>query len=263
MTAGPGRPGGAALLEVRGLHKRFGGVVATDGVDLDLQAGEIHALIGPNGAGKTTLVAQLAGQLRPDRGTVRFDGQDITALSAHQRARRGLVRSFQIVRLFPSFSVLENAALAVQAASGSSLRPWTPVAVDAALWASARAVLERVGLLARAEARVGELPHGAQRALEVALALAGKPRALLLDEPMAGLGPDESEAMTALIASLKSEAAVLLIEHDVDAVFKLADRVSVLVDGRIVASGRPDEVRRDRAVVAAYLGDEVDEGVAP
>lgn len=246
----------AALLDVQALHKRFGGVVATDGVDLQVRAGEVHALIGPNGAGKTTLVAQLAGQLAPDGGRIVFDGRDITALSAHQRARLGLARSFQITRLFASFGVLEHLALALQAASGSSVGAWRPVAREAALFDRARALLPRLGLEAQADAPIHTLSHGQRRALEVGMAVAAGPRLVLLDEPMAGLGADESPRMEALIDGLRREAALLLIEHDVDAVFRLADRVSVLVGGRIISSGTPADVRRDAQVIAAYLGQE-------
>ncbi|HUP07952.1 MAG TPA: ABC transporter ATP-binding protein [Caldimonas sp.] len=245
----------AALLEVRGLVKRFGALVATDEVDLDVQAGEVHALIGPNGAGKTTLVAQLGGQLASDRGTIVFDGAAITRWTAHRRAQRGLVRSFQVTRLFGSASAHANVALAVQAVSGSSLRAWRPVALERALQARAHAVLAEIGLGARADAPVDALSHGERRALEVGMALASRPRLVLLDEPMAGLGHEESTRMEALVASLRATSAVLLIEHDVDAVFRLADRVSVLVGGRVITTGAPDAVRRDPTVIAAYLGE--------
>jgi branched-chain amino acid transport system ATP-binding protein len=245
------------LLDVRGLEKRFGGVVATDQVDLQVRAGEVHALIGPNGAGKTTLVSQLAGQLPSDRGSVTFDGQDITHLAAHERARRGLVRSFQVTRLFKTFSVLENVALAVQAVSGSSIGAWRAVRSETALFDRARAMLATLGLSAKEDFGVDQLAHGEQRLLEVGLALASHPRLLLLDEPMAGMGPQESAGMEQLIAQLRTRCAVLLIEHDVDAVFRLADRVSVLVNGRIIASGAPADVRNETSVVAAYLGEAV------
>jgi branched-chain amino acid transport system ATP-binding protein len=245
------------LLDVRGLEKRFGGVVATDRLDLQINAGEIHALIGPNGAGKTTLVSQLAGQLASDAGRITFDGHDITRLVAHERARRGLVRSFQVTRLFKSFSVLENIALAVQAVSGSSLRAWKPVRTENALFTRARELLSILGLAAKENFRVDQLAHGEQRLLEVGIALAGRPRLLLLDEPMAGMGPQESAAMEQLIAGLRERCSVLLIEHDVDAVFRLADRVAVLVSGRIIASGDPAQVRSDPEVAAAYLGETV------
>ena len=244
------------LLDVQGLHKRFGGVVATDGVDLQVRVGEVHALIGPNGAGKTTLVAQLAGQLAPDAGRIVFDGRDITGSSAHQRARLGLARSFQITRLFASFGVLEHLALALQAAAGRNTGAWRPVSRETALFERARALLPRLGLAAHADAPIHTLSHGQRRALEVGMAVAAGPRLVLLDEPMAGLGADESPRMEALIHGLRHDAALLLIEHDVDVVFRLADRVSVLVSGRIIASGKPDDVRRDTQVVAAYLGQE-------
>ncbi len=251
-----GAASSAPLLEVRGLVKRFGGVVATDQVDLDVHAGEIHALIGPNGAGKTTLVGQLAGQIASDRGTIVFAGSDVTTLATHERARRGLVRSFQITRLFRSASVLDNVALAVQAVSGTSLRAWRPVARDTALFERAREVLATIGLGAKAGHAIDQLAHGERRALEVGMTLASRPRLILLDEPMAGMGPDESARMEALVAASRESSTVLLIEHDVDAVFRLADRVSVLVGGRIIATGAPDAVRRDAGVIAAYLGEE-------
>jgi branched-chain amino acid transport system ATP-binding protein len=227
---------------VRGLGKSFGSLVVTDGVDLVVHPGEIHALIGPNGAGKTTLVAQLAGELASDAGQVRFAGRDITRMRTHQRARCGLVRSFQITRLFRSLTVAEHVAFAVQARRAGG------IAVDE--------VLERVGLAGKAHAGVDQLSHGEQRALEVGLTLASRPRLVLLDEPLAGMGPEESRAMGDLIADLRGECAVLLIEHDVEAVFRLADRVSVLVGGAVIASGAPSEVRRHAGVVAAYLGEE-------
>jgi branched-chain amino acid transport system ATP-binding protein len=244
----------APLLDVRGLSKRFGGVVANDAVDLQVRAGEIHALIGPNGAGKTTLVSQLAGQLASDAGRIVFDGADITSLVTHERARRGLVRSFQITRLFRSFSVLENVALALQAVAPEAA-PWRHARADTALFAQAHELLAGLGLGARSAFRVDALSHGEQRALEVGLALASRPRLVLLDEPMAGMGPEESVRMERLIAGVRASTAVVLIEHDVDAVFRLADRISVLVGGRILASGDPASVRADSAVTAAYLGE--------
>jgi branched-chain amino acid transport system ATP-binding protein len=248
MTAAP-------LLDVRGLSKRFGGLVANEDVNLQVIAGEVHALIGPNGAGKTTLVSQLAGQVASDRGQVFFNGDDISALSTHQRAQRGLVRSFQITRLFKSFCVLDNVALALQAVSGSSLRAWRAVAEETAMFDLGRALLADVGLQAKAAFAVHPLSHGERRALEVGMALASRPKLVLLDEPMAGMGPDESARMEQLIRAMRARSTVMLIEHDVDAVFRLADRVSVLVGGRIVASGESDAVRRHPEVVAAYLGD--------
>jgi branched-chain amino acid transport system ATP-binding protein len=249
------------LLDVHGLDKSFGGVKATDALDLQVLRGEIHALIGPNGAGKTTLVSQLAGDVASDRGRILFDGQDITRLRAHERARRGLVRSFQITRLFRSFSVLDNVALAVQAARGSSLSAWRPAHADGALFERAREVLATLGLADKPAHRTDQLSHGEQRALEVGMALASRPRLVLLDEPMAGMGPDESARMEALIAGVRGDSTVLLIEHDVDAVFRLADRVSVRVSGRLVATGEPQAVRSDRTVIEAYLGE--DAGAVP
>ena len=240
-------PAAAPLLDVRRLSKRFGGVVASAGVDLQVHAGEVHALIGPNGAGKTTLVAQLSGQLRADSGTIVFAGNDVTRLPAHRRARLGLARSFQITRLFRSFDVLGNVALAIQAVG---VRPRSAVLERAA------ALLAEIDLADKAGAAIDALSHGEQRALEVGLALAGRPRLVLLDEPMAGMGAEESARMEALIARLRATTTVLLIEHDVDAVFRLADRVSVLVSGEVIASGSPDAVRRDPGVIEAYLGDE-------
>ena len=245
----------SVLLDVRGLSKRFGGLLANDDVNLQVRAGEVHALIGPNGAGKTTLVSQLTGQLASDSGTVHFNGQDISNLRTHQRARRGLVRSFQITRLLKSFSVLDNVALAVQAVSGSSLNAWRPAARETALFAAANTLLANVGLQDKAGHGVDQLSHGERRALEVGMALASRPKLVLLDEPMAGMGPDESARMEQLIHDMRARSTVVLIEHDVDAVFRLADRVSVLVGGRIIASGPPDEVRRDPEVMSAYLGE--------
>jgi len=245
----------SVLLDVRGLSKHFGGLLANDDVNLQVHAGEVHALIGPNGAGKTTLVSQLTGQLASDSGTVHFNGQDISNLSTHQRARRGLVRSFQITRLLKSFSVLDNVALAVQAVSGSSLNAWRPAARETALFATANTLLANIGLQDKAGHGVDQLSHGERRALEVGMALASRPKLVLLDEPMAGMGPDESARMEQLIQDMRARITVVLIEHDVDAVFRLADRVSVLVSGRIIATGPPDEVRRDPEVMAAYLGE--------
>jgi branched-chain amino acid transport system ATP-binding protein len=246
----------APLLEIRGLQKRFGGLVATDGVSLDVRPGELHALIGPNGAGKTTLIHQLSGFLAPDAGEIIFDGGNVVGVSFHARVHRGLARSYQITSIFKAFSVLDNVALAVQARSGSSLSFWKPLAAEHALRDEARALLDQVGLGARADAVAGNLAHGEQRQLEVGLALATQPKLLLLDEPMAGMGPDESERMIELIQSLKASIAMLLIEHDMDAVFRLADRISVLVSGRVIATGLPAEIRENHEVKRAYLGEE-------
>jgi len=245
------------LLDVQQLSKRFGGVVASAAIDLQVRPGEVHALIGPNGAGKTTLVSQLAGQLRCDAGRIVFDGADITRLSPHARARRGLGRSFQITRLFRSFDVLDNVVLALQAVAwrdADAARHTVPR--RQARRARALDVLATIGLADRAASAIDALSHGEQRALEVGLAVAGEPRLVLLDEPMAGMGAEESRRMEALIGRLREHTTVLLIEHDVDAVFRLADRVSVLVSGRIIASGAPEAIRRDPGVIEAYLGDE-------
>ena len=249
---------GSDLLEVHGLEKRFGALVATDRVDLRVHAGEVHALIGPNGAGKTTLIAQLGGQLASDGGRIAFAGADITRWPPHRRARHGRARSFPITRHFRSASVLDNLALAVQAVTGHSFGAWRPARRDAGLAEAAHRLLADLGLAAKHALRIDQLSHGERRALEVGLALAGQPRLVLLDEPMAGLGPDESARMERLIDAVRQRTAVLLIEHDVDAVFRLADRVSVLVSGRLIATGTPAEIRRDANVIGAYLGE--DEG---
>jgi branched-chain amino acid transport system ATP-binding protein len=245
------------LLSLSALVKRFGGLAATDGVDLEVHAGEIHALIGPNGAGKTTLVHQISGALTPDSGRIVFAGEDITALSMHERVRQGLARSYQVTSIFRRLTVLENAILAVQAAAGSSLSFWRAARSELQLAQAAGAVLQQVGLGGRAGAVAATLAHGEQRQLEVGLSLAVEPRLLLLDEPMAGMGPEESARMMDLIAALKANVTLLLIEHDMDAVFRLADRISVLVSGRIVASGTPQEIRANAQVRRAYLGDEI------
>lgn len=249
-------PPATPLLRIESLSKRFGAVQATDDVSLELVAGEVHGLIGPNGAGKTSLVGQISGAIRPDSGRILFAGDDITRCAQHERVRRGLARSFQITRLFKGFSALENIAMAVQARSGTSLSFWRPVSNETALRDQAFELLEDIGLGARAQVRADQLSHGEQRTLEVGLALATRPRLLLLDEPMAGSGPEESERMSALIERIRRQVSILLIEHDVDAVFRLADRVSVLVYGRIIASDLPEVIRRDPNVISAYLGDE-------
>jgi len=246
-----------ALLTLSSLQKSFGGVVATDGVSLDIAQGEVHALIGPNGAGKTTLIAQISGSLPPDAGTIRFRGADITRLPQHARVKAGLARSYQITSIFRSFSVRDNLALAVQARSGSSLSFWRPVAAERALFDEAGEIAGRVGLGARVDAIAATLAHGEQRALEVGLALATNPALVLLDEPMAGMGPEESQFMIELIAKIRASVTVLLVEHDMDAVFRLADRISVLVNGRIIATGTPEETRANAEVKRAYLGEEV------
>lgn len=246
-----------SLLRIEGLQKRFGGLRATDGLDLEVRPGELHALIGPNGAGKSTAIAQITGELRPDAGRILFDGQDITRLPAARRVRRGLSRSFQIVQLLDEDSALANAALAVQAAQGHAFRFWRDASRDETLLAPARALLTSAGLPpARHATRAADLAAGERKQLELALALAARPRLLLLDEPMAGLGPAESRAMTETLRALKGTIAILLVEHDMDAVFTLADRISVLVAGRVIATGDAAAIRADPAVRAAYLTEE-------
>ena len=245
-----------ALLQVNDLVKNFGALRATDHVTLDVQLGEIHALIGPNGAGKTSLVAQLSGLLPSDSGQIFFDDQDVTAMPTHARVGRGLARSFQITRLFKSFTVLDNVALSVQARSGNSFSFWRPVRSEKALTDQAMAVLHELGLQDRAQDPASKLSHGEQRILELGLAVATQPKLLLLDEPMAGAGPVESERILQLIQKLRAKVAILLIEHDMDAVFRLADRISVMVNGALIATGTPQAIRLNPQVVAAYLGEE-------
>jgi branched-chain amino acid transport system ATP-binding protein len=244
------------LLETRGLKKTFGALVATDGVDFDVRAGETHAVIGPNGAGKTTFIKQLSGELRPDIGRVRFAGEDVTALSVPRRSRKGLARSFQITSIYRDFTALDNVALAVQAHAGHSFRFWRAAREDPSLTHPAMRVLEKAGLEKRAHILAASLSHGEQRQLEIAMALATQPRLLLLDEPVAGMGTDESQRMVELLATLKGEKTIVLVEHDMDAVFSLADRISVLVYGRIIATGSPAEIRANAKVRAAYLGED-------
>jgi branched-chain amino acid transport system ATP-binding protein len=244
------------MLELERLSKHFGGVLASDGVTLAVEPGQVHALIGPNGAGKTTLIGQIVGRLKPDAGRIRFLGRDITHLPQHERVHAGLACSHQITSLFASFTVLDSLALAVQARSGSSFSFWRPVGTEMALVDQARGLAHEIGLHERLDAPAATLAHGEQRVLEVGLALATNPKFLLLDEPMAGMGPEEAERLMVLLEGLRARVTMLLVEHDMDAVFRLADRVSVLVGGRIIASGAPHEVRQDPAVKIAYLGDE-------
>jgi len=245
------------LLELRGLHKRFGGLTVADDVSLTVLPGEIHAVIGPNGAGKTTLIGMISGTTPPDRGTVRLAGHDVTAWSLPRRAQIGLARSFQVTSVIPGFSALENVALAVQARSGSSFRFGSPVRNESGLNHAARAVLEQMGLGERADALAGTMSHGEQRQLELAVVLAAEPRLLLLDEPLAGAGAEETVRLVALLRSLRGRFGVLLVEHDMPAVFALADRISVLVYGRIIVTGPPAAIRDHPEVRAAYLGDDV------
>ena len=242
-----------ALLHVTGLVKRFGGLIATDHLDLEVGNLETLALIGPNGAGKTSLISQLQGDLVPDAGAIRFDGRDITREPSYRRARAGLARSFQISSVFPQFTMRDNVAVSVQARQGHSFRFWQAARDDRALTDPAREMLDTVGL-GRTDRLAADVSHGERRQLELAMALAMQPKLLLLDEPMAGMGREDSARMTTLLRGLKSRYAILLVEHDMDAVFKLADRVSVLVAGRAIATGLPEQIRNDAAVRAAYLG---------
>ena len=244
------------LLRVEKLVRRFGGIVATDDVTLDVPRGELHAIIGPNGAGKTTLISQLTGHLMPDSGSIHLAGRDISRLPAHRRSALGLARSFQITSLLTDFTATDNVALAAQARDGHSFRFFGDARNERGLRAAAMAALERVGLAHRASVLVSRLSHGEQRELELAVALATKPQLLLLDEPMAGLGVTESTRMVKLLSDLRKEVTIVLVEHDMEAVFALADRISVLVYGRVIASGLPDAIRSNEEVKRAYLGDQ-------
>ncbi|MEN9061948.1 ABC transporter ATP-binding protein [Ponticoccus litoralis] len=243
------------VLETRGLVRRFSALTATDGVSITLRPGEIHAVIGPNGAGKSTLIAQICGTLAPDAGSVWLAGRDVTAQAAPARARAGLARTFQVSRLALEDSVLENVLLGAVGAAGAAWHPFRPVLRNRSLRARAEAALARVGLEAQAATRAADLSHGQRRLLEVAVALTLSPRAFVMDEPMAGLGTEGSAMLTGLLDGLRAEAPILLVEHDMDAVFALADRISVLVYGKVIASGTVAEIRADRAVGEAYLGD--------
>jgi branched-chain amino acid transport system ATP-binding protein len=249
-----------ALLSVEGLCKSFGGVVATDRLDLEVRDGETHAVIGPNGAGKSTLIALLCGELRPSAGRIRFAGRDITDLPAHARVGIGLARSFQVTSLLASFTAAENVQVALRPRFGSSLVFWRDAARDADLDRRAEALLAEVGLVGRGDIIAAELAHGEQRQLELAMALASRPRLLLLDEPMAGVGHEEAQRMVELLLRLKQECPMLLVEHDMDAVFRIADRITVLVNGWAIASGPPATIRADPRVRQAYLGEAGDQG---
>lgn len=245
------------VLQATGLVRRFGALLATDNVSLSLLPGEVHALIGPNGAGKSTLIHLLSGTLPADKGSLTVNGVDVTRYSAHERVAAGLSRSYQITNIFKSFSVLDNLLLAAQAHAGSSFGFWKPRAADSALYDVAHALARQCAIdETLLNQPAGTLPHGEQRKLEFALALAAKPSALLLDEPMAGMGPDETLRLTELIESMRGQAAMLLVEHDMQAVFRLADRISVLVYGRLIATGTPEEIRANPLVRQAYLGDD-------
>ncbi|WP_061026082.1 ABC transporter ATP-binding protein [Bradyrhizobium sp. CCH5-F6] len=244
------------LLCVKKLVRRFGGIIATDHVSLDVAAGELHAIIGPNGAGKTTLISQLTGHLSPHSGSVLLGGRDITDLPAYRRCALGLARSFQITSLLLDFTAADNVALAAQAHAGTSFRFFANARKEKGLRDAAHAALDRVGLAHRADVVVNRLSHGERRELELAVALASKPKLLLLDEPMAGLGATESQRMVKLLQELRKEVSIVLVEHDMPAVFALADRISVLVYGRVIASGDPAEIRQNEDVKRAYLGDQ-------
>jgi branched-chain amino acid transport system ATP-binding protein len=244
------------VLSIERLMKRFGGLTATNDLSLSVEKGEVHAVIGPNGAGKTTLIAQLSGLLAPDSGRIVFNGQDITALPAHRRSKLGLARSFQVTSIFLTFTAEDNVALAVQAHAGHSFRFVRPARSEAALREPARKALASVGLEHRANVVAADLSHGEQRQLEIAMAIATNPTVLLLDEPMAGMGPEESSRMIKVLRGFKGSHTLLLIEHDMDAVFQLADRITVLVYGQVIATGRPEEIRKNAEVKRAYLGDE-------
>jgi len=245
-----------AILDVRDLVKRFGGLVATNHANLQVWEGELHALIGPNGAGKTTLIHQLSGALPPTGGRILFDGADATDWPMHRRVHAGLVRSYQITSIFKRLSVLDNLALAIQSRSGGNMRFWRPARAERERYEAAAEVARRVGLAQRQDRLAGNLSHGEQRQLEVGMVLALRPRLMLLDEPMAGMGPDESGRMVELLLSLKGEITMLLVEHDMDAVFRLADRVSTLVFGKVIATGSPEDIRGNPEVRRAYLGDD-------
>jgi len=245
----------APLLYVDSLIKNFGGLVALDQASLSVQAGEIHALIGPNGAGKTTLIHHISGAMHADAGRIVFDGHDVTQLPLHQRARQGLVRSYQITSVFPHLSVQDNLALAILATERIGFGLWRSASRERARFSQADAMAERIGLSDHRMRAAGALSHGAQRQLEVGLVLCTNPKLMLLDEPMAGMGPDESQRMVELLKSLRGSITIVLVEHDMDAVFRLADTISVLVSGRVVASGNAEQIKNDVAVQHAYLGD--------
>jgi len=246
------------MLRLENLCKSFGSLVVTDHVTLDVMQGEMHAIIGPNGAGKTTLISQLSGLITPDDGKIIFAGADVTHMPPQTRALHGLARTFQITSILPNFSVLENVAIAVQARSGSSFRFFGRAADEAALNRPAMAALEQVGIAERAYVPAGELSHGEKRALELAIAFALEPKLLLLDEPMAGIGQEETDRMVELLLKLKGQLTMILVEHDMAAVFALADRVSVLIRGRVLVTGSPEQVRADPAVATAYLGERME-----
>ena len=244
------------MLEIHNLNKNFGAINVTQDVTLSVSGAECHALIGPNGAGKTTLIHQISGVLQPDGGSIDLDGRNLLPLTVDQRALAGLGRTFQITSVLPSFTVLENVAIAVQAKSGGSMRFFGRASAESALNRRALDILDQVGLADRSETRAADMSHGELRLVELALALAGEPKFLLLDEPMAGLGQRESTRLIAFLNALRGHIPMLLVEHDMDAIFQLSDTVSVLVDGAIVATGTPEEIRADPIARAAYLGED-------
>jgi branched-chain amino acid transport system ATP-binding protein len=253
--------GASTLLRVKGLVKRFGGLTATDHVDFEVNHGEVHAVIGPNGAGKTTFISLLSGELQPDEGSIALDGRELTGIGVPQRARLGMGRSYQISQIFRDMTALQNAMLATQATARHSFSFFKPAATAPSLLAPAHEALQLTGLAARAHTLTSEMAHGEHRQLELAMTLATRPRLLLLDEPMAGMSRVESIEMVGLLKRIKSGYGVVLVEHDMDAVFNLADRISVLVYGRVIASGTPEEIRAHPAVREAYLGDSEQESM--
>jgi branched-chain amino acid transport system ATP-binding protein len=244
------------MLEIRKLSKRFGGLLANNDISLSVPRGEIHAIIGPNGAGKSTLISQIAGELPPTSGTIAIDGMDVTGLPAHQRARLGLARCFQITSIFPSFSAAENVAIAAQAMKGHSYRFWRPADSISELNRAAAEVLLQVGLESGKTRNAGSLSHGEHRQLEIAMALVSRPKLLLLDEPTAGMGREESQRLVGLLKEVGAGQTIILIEHDIDAVFALADRITVLANGRVLASDVPAAIRASQAIREAYLGND-------
>ncbi|MES2582342.1 MAG: ABC transporter ATP-binding protein [Pseudomonadota bacterium] len=247
-----------SILSVRGLVKRFGGLLVTDHFNLDVRPGELHAVIGPNGAGKTTLINQLSGELMPQAGSILLDGREMVGESVQQRARRGISRSYQITSVFHEFTALENVMLAVQGASGRNFSFWRPALGDASLVAPAHELLWQVGLGGAVQTPVSAMAHGARRQLELAMTMALQPRVMLLDEPMAGMSHHESEEMVRLLQKLKGRYGIVLVEHDMDAVFALADRITVMVYGKVIACGTSEQIRNDPKVRTAYLGDQVE-----
>jgi branched-chain amino acid transport system ATP-binding protein len=244
------------MLKINSLVKSFGGLLATDNLSFEVELGTIHAVIGPNGAGKTTLIRQITGETKPDSGTIIFDGKDLSDIPVHLRSALGLARSFQITNIFLDMSTWDNVALAVQAHAGHSFHFWKDARKDPVLREPALVFLQQVGLVERADIVAGQLSHGEHRQLEIAMALATRPKMLLLDEPMAGMGPEESKAMVKILQGLKRKLTILLIEHDMDVVFTLADQITVMVYGRGIATDAPEAIRKHPEVQAAYLGEE-------